>query len=103
MDVSILNGVSSDYLTQFAQNQSLVTAEGDSFSTVLDAAMNMVNETNDLQNLAAQEEIRFALGEAENTHDMVVAETKALTALQYTVAIRDKAIEAYKEIMNMSI
>lgn len=103
MDVSILNGVSSDYLTQFAQNQSLVTAEEDSFSTVLDAAMNMVNETNDLQNLAAQEEIRFALGEAENTHDMVVAETKALTALQYTVAIRDKAIEAYKEIMNMSI
>lgn len=103
MDVSILNGVSSDYLTRFAQNQSLVTAEEDSFSTVLDAAMNMVNETNDLQNLAAQEEIRFALGEAENTHDMVVAETKALTALQYTVAIRDKAIEAYKEIMNMSI
>ena len=103
MDVSILNGVSSDYLTQFAQNQSLVTAEEDSFSTVLDAAMNMVNETNDLQNLAAQEEIRFALGEAENTHDMVVAETKALTALQYTVAIRDKAIEAYKEIMNIQV
>ncbi|MFQ9483645.1 MAG: flagellar hook-basal body complex protein FliE [Lachnospira sp.] len=24
-------------------------------------------------------------------------------ALQYTVAIRDKALEAYKEIMNMSI
>jgi len=65
--------------------------------------MNMINETNELRNTADAEQIRFALGEAENTHDLLIAETKALTALQYTVAVRDKALDAYKEIMNMQI
>ena len=61
------------------------------------------SEANDLRNVADSEQIRFALGEAENTHDLLIAQTKALTAMQYTVAVRDKALEAYKEIMNMQI
>ena len=65
--------------------------------------MQSVDETNDLQNKAESEEIQFALGEAENTHDLLVAKTKALTALQYTVAVRDKIIDAYKELMQMSV
>ena len=38
-----------------------------------------------------------------NTHELGVYQQKANIALQYTVAIRDKALEAYKEIMNMQI
>ena len=49
------------------------------------------------------EVIRFALGQSENTHDLTTAQYKALTAIQYTVAVRDKMIDAYKEIMNMQI
>ena len=59
--------------------------------------------TSDLQNTAESEEVRFALGEAENPHDLLIAETKANVALQYTVAVRDKLIDGYKEIMQMSI
>ena len=65
--------------------------------------MNMVNETNDLQNKAESAEIQFALGLSDNTHDLQVAQEKANVALQYTVAVRDKIIEGYKEIMNMQI
>ena len=54
-------------------------------------------------NTAEEKEIQFALGEAENTHDLLAAKTKALTALQYTAAVRDKIIDAYKELMQMSI
>ena len=43
------------------------------------------------------------LGKADNPHDMQIAAAKALQALQYTTAIRDKMLEAYKEIMNMQI
>ena len=43
------------------------------------------------------------MGEATNTHDLQVAQYKANSALQFTVAVRDKLIEAYKEIMNMQI
>ena len=65
--------------------------------------MKSVDETNDLQNTAESEEVRFALGEAENPHYLLIAETKANVALQYTVAVRDKLIDGYKEIMQMSI
>jgi flagellar hook-basal body complex protein FliE len=103
MDISQLSQVTSDYLNTYAKQNSLVAGDEDSFSSVLSAAMQSVDETNELQNTAESEEIRFALGEADNTHDLLIAETKANIALQYTVAVRDKLIDGYKEIMQMSI
>ena len=103
MDITQLSGVSSEYLNTYAKRVGLVQGDDDSFSSVLSAAMKSLDETNELQNKAEAEEIRFALGEAENTHDLLVAETKANIALQYTVAVRDKLIDGYKEIMQMSI
>ncbi len=43
------------------------------------------------------------MGETENTHDLVDAMQKASTAMSYTMAVRDKFLEAYKEIMNIQI
>ncbi len=103
MDITQLSNVSSDYLNTFAKKEALIEGEDDSFSAMLSAAMKSVDETNSLQNAAESEEIRFALGEAENTHDLLIAETKANIALQYTVAVRDKLVEGYKEIMQMSV
>ena len=34
---------------------------------------------------------------------MQIAAAKAYEALQYTVTVRDKMLDAYKEIMNMQI
>lgn len=73
------------------------------FSSILDSMLNSVNETNTLQNQAEAASIQFALGESDNTHDLLIAQTKANTALQYTVAVRDKLIEAYQQIMQMQI
>lgn len=103
MDIAQLSGISSDYLNTYAKENALIAGDDDSFSSVLSAAMKTMEETNDLQNAAESEEIRFALGEAENTHDLLIAETKANIALQYTVAVKDKLIDGYKEIMQMSI
>ncbi|MGN0352721.1 MAG: flagellar hook-basal body complex protein FliE [Roseburia sp.] len=103
MDITSLTGISSDYINSIAEKNSLVNTSDDSFSSVLDSAINMLNETNDLQKEAESAEIQFALGEAENTHDLQIALQKANLALQYTVAVRDKMIDAYKEIMNMSV
>ena len=66
MDISSLTNISSDYLNQIAQQNRLVTTDDDSFSSVLSSAMNMVSETNNLQNNAQSEAIRFALG--QRTH-----------------------------------
>lgn len=103
MDISVLNGITSDYLNGVAKKESLVKNDDNTFDSVLSSAMNALDETNALQNSAESEEVRFMLGESENTHDLLVAQTKALTAIQYTTAVRDKMIDAYKEIMQISI
>lgn len=105
MAISTLSGVSLGDMSPYIKDTALTkkTNKSESFSDVLSAMMNSVDETNDLQNAAEQAEIQFALGESENTHDLLIAETKAAVALQYTVAVRDKVIDAYKELMQMSV
>jgi flagellar hook-basal body complex protein FliE len=103
MDISSLTGVTSEYLNTYAAQNALVDTSEDSFDAVLSSVMNSLEETNDLQNAAEEAEIQFALGQSTNTHDLLIAETKADLAIQYTVAVRDKIIDAYKELMQMQI
>ena len=101
MDITSLTGITSDYIEKVAEQNRLVNTSDDSFQSV--PAMNVLSETSDLQNDAEAAQIEFALGKADNPHDMQIAAKKALTALQYTTAVRDKMLDAYKEIMNMQI
>ena len=73
------------------------------FEAFLNTAIDNVKTTNSYLSDAENEKIRFALGETDNTHDLTIAMDKASTALQYTVAIRDKVMEAYKELMQIQI
>ncbi len=73
------------------------------FSVIFDRAKANVNTTNAYLSDAENEEIKWALGETENTHDLTIALSKASTALQYTVAVRDKVLDAYNTIMQMQI
>ena len=111
MDLSRITGISGLNVNR-AENLGSLTgslfeetkkAEGTVFESFLNTAIDNINTTNTYLSNAENEEIRFALGETENTHDLTIALQKASTALQYTVAVRDKLLEAYKEIMNMQI
>lgn len=73
------------------------------FSTFFDAALNNLGETNSYLSDAENEELKFAMGLTDNTHDLTIALQKASTALQYTVAVRDKLLDAYKEIMQINM
>jgi flagellar hook-basal body complex protein FliE len=70
---------------------------------MLNSAIDNLQTTNAYLSDAENEEIKFALGETESTHDLMISLQKASTALQYTVAVRDKFIQAYREIMQMQI
>ena len=50
MDISVLNGVTSDYLNGVAKDASLVKSDDNTFDSVLSSAMSALDETNDLQN-----------------------------------------------------
>lgn len=103
MDISSMSGIASAYLKDAIQTSSSYEVEDRSFDNILQSAVDMLEETNYLQNQAEEAEIQFALGYSTNTHDLQMAQEKANIALQYTVAVRDRLIEAYKEIMNIQM
>lgn len=99
--LNALRGINSQYDKIAAGNVTEV--KDNSFATIFQSAKDMLQETSDLQNKAEEQEIKFALGLSNNTHDLQIAQEKANIALQYTMAVRDKVIEAYKELMNIAV
>lgn len=97
--IGSLSGVSTYDANK--KSSSTKSSNVDTFSNLLQSAVNMLNETNELSKKANEAKINFAMGKGENTHDLAIAQQKALLSIQYTVAVRDAVMEAYKEIMNL--
>jgi flagellar hook-basal body complex protein FliE len=101
MDITLLNGISG--INPYGANNTGVekTTRNNTFESVFQSALSMLNETNNLSNAAKEAEVSYALGLSDNTYDLQVAQSKANMSLQYTVQVRNKVLEAYKEIMNL--
>lgn len=70
------------------------------FSDYLNQAMNNTNSMLlDAEKLANE----FAAGKTDNIHQVQIAGEKADIALQFTMQIRTKILDAYSEIMRMQI
>ncbi|KNF08809.1 flagellar hook-basal body complex protein FliE [Gottschalkia purinilytica] len=70
------------------------------FSDYLKQALDKVN---DLQLEADNQNLLLATGQVENIHDVTIASEKAKIALDLTMAVRNKVVDAYREIMRMQI
>ena len=81
-------------------SKSVSKEEGSSFNSIFESAVNMLKETEELSNKAEEEEMKYALG-YDNTLELMVAQNKANLSLSYVVAVRDKVLDAYSELMNM--
>lgn len=106
MNIGSLYNINSQAVRETASDlmkKQGVNDDANAFAGILQTAMDNINTTNSYLSEAENEELRFALGETENTHDLMIAMQKASTALQYTVAIRDRFLESYKELMNMQV
>ena len=70
------------------------------FSEIFNSALDNVNklqlEKNEYRDL-------LITGEIDNLHDVTIAQEKASVAMQLTLSIRNKVVEAYREIMRMQI
>ncbi len=104
-DINSLMNVSSDAIQKSLTSMLGGTTEvnEESFDSILNAAISNINETNNYISDYENEELKYAMGISENTHDLTIAAQKAETALQYTLAVRDKLLTAYNEIMSMQI
>lgn len=75
-------------------------AEGGGFG---DWLTQMLHEVNDLQIAADQEANLLATGQTENLHEAVLAVERASLALELTVQVTKKAVEAYQEINRVQV
>ena len=98
--ISSLSGLSST--TNALTGTTSEKSEGvSSFESLLNSAMGMINETEEYTNAAEDAELSYMLGLNDSISDLMVAQTKANVSLQYTVAIKNAVLSAYKEIMQL--
>jgi flagellar hook-basal body complex protein FliE len=95
IDLSKLSNYGIDSASTAKENRNAT------FENLYQAAIGMVKETNNYTNAAEEAEMAYSLGLTDNTHDLQIAQQKANLSLQYTVAIRNQVLDAYKEIMNL--
>lgn len=95
--LKMVDGYADSILTQNTSD----TSKNNGFESLLQSAMTMIKETNQYTNEAAEAELSYAMGITNSTHDLQVAQMKANISLQYTVAVRNAVMDAYKEIMQL--
>ena len=74
------------------------SAEG--FSNALSGGLDNLQQ---LQNTADTLAVQAATGSLTNVHDYMIAATKASLATDLTVAVRNKAVESFNEILRMQV
>ncbi len=62
-----------------------------------------IAQVNDLQINSAKQDALFAAGKVDNIHEVMIAAQKSEIALQFTLEIKNKVIDAYKEIMRLQV
>lgn len=86
----------------FSEPTSL--AEPSQFESVLSIAKNAVSDVNQMQMNSESLKTAFISGEGNvSMSQVVVAAQKSKLAFEGLVAVRNKILEAYKEIMNMPV
>jgi flagellar hook-basal body complex protein FliE len=75
-------------------------AAGPSFT---DSLVRAIQQANEVQLQADEMSRALAAGQAAELHSVMLAAEKANLALQFTLQVRNKVIEAYQEIMRVQV
>lgn len=62
-----------------------------------------IQEVRDLENASNQASYDLAMGKTDDLTSVMIQTTKAQTAIELTVQVTTRAVNAYKEIMQMNI
>ncbi len=75
-------------------------AEGGNFADKLTGAIDNLQQT---QHKSDDLAMKVATGELTDIHDYMIAANQAAIATQLTVAVRNKAVESFQQIMNLQV
>lgn len=86
----------------YASEVSVAGAGGiGSASAFSDKLVSAVSNLQELQDKSADLALRAVTGDLDDIHDYTVAATEAKVTLELTAAVRNKAVDAFTEIMRM--
>lgn len=71
-----------------------------SFKNVIN---NLIKDVDQLQKTAAKATEKLVTGELEDVHQVVVAMQEAQTSFRMLMEVRNKMVEAYREVMKMQV
>lgn len=74
--------------------------DGASFTDVFKQALDNVEQT---QKVSEESSIKASLGEIDDLHTVSINAEKAAIALETFVALKNTAVESYKEVISMAI
>ncbi|SFE39089.1 flagellar hook-basal body complex protein FliE [Alteribacillus iranensis] len=102
MDSSLINNT---YMNPIQPKQEASVSKSPAevqadFKKVFTEAIHRVNEA---QHESDQMTQKLVTGEVENLHDVMISAEKASVLLQTTIEVRNKALEAYQEMMRMQV
>jgi flagellar hook-basal body complex protein FliE len=78
--------------------QAAVPTSGAGFASELSRGLDWLQQT---QSTADNLAVKAATGDLTDVHDYMIASTQASLATELTVAVRNKAVDAFNEIMRM--
>ena len=89
-----------DGVKPVGQLKPTLPKDAQSFSKVLN---NLVKEVDSLHKTAAQATDKMMTGELEDVHQVVIAMEEAETSFKLLMEIRNKMVDAYREVMKMQV
>lgn len=75
-------------------------AETGSFARIL---ADSIQDVNELQTVAGEKAMALATGESSNIHSTLLAMQKAEISMKMLMAVRNKILSAYQEVMRLQI
>lgn len=94
----------NDALNRIKEKQNQIAGTNDdAFTSAFNMAKELLEVTNQAEQLTTQLTYDFMTGKNENIHGLMVAQEKSSILLQFTMQVRNNVLEAYREIMRMSV
>ena len=87
-------------LTQMGDVKKSAPQGGGDFANTL---MDVLKEVNESQLQAKDKQNAFMTGQQVEFHDLMISLERASTAMQLTLQVRNKLLEAYQEINRMQV
>jgi flagellar hook-basal body complex protein FliE len=90
-------------MLQLSQGAAMAAGHAAPLATFQEFFADAVKKTNQMQLQAQDKQRQLLVGETDNIHDVMIAMEQAGLSFQLTLAVRNKVVEAYQEVMRMQI